>query len=70
MNFDLARQSFPVESRPHKHFGELVRPPSFDFYQDILLNDVRHLLLLLFPLVDIFLQIRNLLRDLVEAVAV
>ena len=70
VNLDLARQSFSVESRPHKYFGELVRSPTFELYQDVLLNDVGHLLLLLFPLIDLFLQICNLFRDLIKAVAV
>lgn len=70
MNLDLAWESLSVESGSHKDFGELVRSPAFDLYQDVLLDDVRHLLLLLFPFVDLFLQICNLLRDLVKAVAV
>lgn len=70
VNFDLARQSLSIKSGTHERFGEFVGSPAFELYQDVLLDDIRHLLLLLFPLVDLFLEICNMFRNLVETVAI
>ena len=45
-------------------------PSSFDFDKIVLLNDVSHLLFLLFPFVRFFFQIRNLFTYIIKSVRV
>ena len=70
MDFDFSRQSFPVKRRSNEDLWKLGGPATFDLNKDVLLNDVGHLLLLLFALVDFLLQICNLLRQGIKAVIV
>ena len=70
MDFDFSRQSFAVKRRSNEDLWKLGGPTTFDLNKDVLLDDVGHLLLLLFALIDFLLQICNLLCQGVEAMIV
>lgn len=70
MNLDFSRQTFAIEGRANKCFSKFNWPPAFDFLETILLNDVRHLFLLLLALIDLLLQIGDLFCKRVETVTV
>jgi hypothetical protein len=70
MDLDLPRKALSIQGRPHKCFREFDRPAALDFLQTILLDHVRHLLLLLLALVQLLLEVVDLLRKRVETVAI
>ena len=70
VDLDLTRQPLAVQRRSHEYLGKLRRSTAFDLHKGILFDDVSHLLLLLLTLVDLLLQIRDLLGELVEAVTI
>lgn len=70
MNLDFTRESLAVQRRADKDLRKLDRPATLDLRENILLNDIRHFLLLLLALVNLLLEIGDLLRDGVEAVLV
>ena len=70
VDLDLTRQPLAVQRRSHEYLGKLRRSTAFDLHKGILFDDVSHLLLLLFALIDFLLQICNLLCQSVEAVIV
>jgi hypothetical protein len=47
-----------------------VRTPPFDLNQDILLDNISHLLLLLLTFVDLFLKVSDLFGNGVKAMAI
>lgn len=47
-----------------------MRPPTLDFSEDVLLDNVRHFFLLLFALVHFLLEVSDLPRDGVKAVRI
>jgi hypothetical protein len=70
VNLDLAWQALAVECGPHEGFGELDGAATLNLLQSVLLNNIRHLLLLLLALSDLLLQVIDLLVQRVEAVTV
>lgn len=70
MYLDLAGKAFAIQRWSDENFRQLSRAPSFDFDQRVLLDDVRHLLLLLLAFVNLLLHVGYLLRDRIEAVPV
>lgn len=57
MYLDLAGEALPIQRWPDENFRQLSRAPSLDFDQRVLLDDVRHLLLLLLALVNLLLHV-------------
>lgn len=70
MDLNLARKPLAVKIWSDEDFGQLEWPPALDLYQCVLLNDVGELFLLLLPLVHLLLQLRDLLSDCIESMAV
>ena len=70
MKFDFTGKALSIKRGSNEHFRQLDRSAPLDLNKDVLLNDVGHLLLLLFALVDFLLQICNLLRQGIKAVIV
>lgn len=70
MYLDLAGKAFAIQRWPDENFRQLSWAPSFDLDQRVLLDDVRHLLLLLLAFVNLLLHVGYLLRDRIEAVPV
>jgi hypothetical protein len=63
-------KSLSVKSGANECLGHFDGTSAFDLEKISLLNDVCHLLLLLLSFVGFFLQIIDLLNDVVEAVPV
>lgn len=70
MNFDLPRQTFSVQSWADEHFRKPDRASALEFDERILVDNARHLLLLLLSFRNLFLQVRYLFRNYVETVAI
>lgn len=70
VDLDFPRQPLPIQRWSHKHLGQLGWTPALDLHERILLNDVRHLFLLLLSFVDLFLEVGDLPRDGVKAAAI
>lgn len=70
MNLHLSSQTLAIQRRPHKCFSHLNRPAILEFNKVVLLDDVRHFLLLLFTLVGFLLQIGDLLVNVIEAMPI
>jgi hypothetical protein len=70
MDLHLSGQTLAVRGRPHKNFREFVGSPAFHLHQNILLDDVRKFLFLLFTLVHFLFQVSDLPADGVEPMTV
>lgn len=70
MNLDLTRQPLAIERGADEDLWKFDGATTFDLDKHVLLDDIRHLLLLLLAFVDLLFQIRDLLSYSVEAVLV
>lgn len=70
MKFDLPRQSLSVQGWANEHFRKPGRAPPLELDERILIDNARHLLLLLLPFRNLFLQVRYLFRNCVETVTI
>lgn len=70
MDLYLPRQAFAVRGGSYKDFRKLVGSSTFHLHKDVLLDDVRKFLLLLFALVHLLFQVSYLPADDVEPMAV
>lgn len=70
MDLYLPRQALAVRGGSHKDFRKLVGSSAFHLHKDVLLDDVRKFLLLLFALVHFLFQVSYLSADDVEPMAV
>ena len=70
VDLNFAWKPFAVRSWTNEDFGKLYWTPSSQFDKRVLLNDVCHLLLLLFALVDLLFKICDLLRYGIKAITV
>ena len=70
VDLDLAWEALPVQRWTDEDLRQLRRPSALDLDEGVLLDDIRHLLLLLFALVDFLFEICDLLRYGIKAITV
>ena len=70
MDLDLTRETLSIEGGTDEDFGQLEWSSTLDFNQNVLLDDVRHLFLLLLTLVNVLFEIGDLPGDRVKAMLV
>ena len=70
VDLDLAWHALPVQRWTDEDLRQLRRPSALDLDEGVLLDDIRHLLLLLFALVDFLFEICDLLRYGIKAITV
>ena len=70
MNLELSGQTLAIEHGTGENFRKFMWSTSLDLNKVVLLDDVRHLLLLQLTLVRLLLELLNLLREDIEPVTV
>lgn len=70
VDLDLSRKTLAVKRRTNEYLRQFGGTTALDLDKLILLDDVCKFLLLLLAFVDLLLQLRDLLGDGVEAVAI
>jgi hypothetical protein len=70
VNFNFTRQSFAIQSRSDESFTHFYRSAALHFNEIALFNNICHFLFLLFPFVGFFLQVVDLLDQVIQTMAI
>jgi hypothetical protein len=70
VNLNFSRKTLAVKCWSNERFWHLRRAPAFHLDEVSLFNDIGHFFLLLFSFVGLFLELIDLLDNVIEAVAI